>query len=134
MILARSTWDLAFMAVVSSIARYNLSPLLFLLHPALIGSNGILWPKSGFTMSDPSCLQAGCPFSGGGNPGPCTATSGILSDPEIQAVIDAGATVTLDQEAAVMIVTWDTNQWVSYDNAETFKMKIDYANSRCLGG
>jgi len=67
----------------------------------------------GFTMSDPSCLAAGCPFSGPGNPGPCTVSAGTLSDVEIQEVIAAGATVTLDPVAAVEIVTWDTNQWVS---------------------
>ncbi|PYH98157.1 glycoside hydrolase [Aspergillus ellipticus CBS 707.79] len=87
-----------------------------------------------FTMSDPSCMTAGCPFSGGGREGPCTATSGILSDVEIRDIIADGATVTLDEAAAVQIVTWDTNQWVSYDDATTIKMKIDYANSVCLGG
>ncbi|KAF3384739.1 LysM domain-containing protein [Penicillium rolfsii] len=87
-----------------------------------------------FTMSNPDCLAAGCPFSGGGNPGPCTNSSGILSVPEIQNAIAGGATVVLDQAAAVKIVTWDTNQWVSYDDAETMKTKIDFANEHCLGG
>lgn len=85
-------------------------------------------------MASSTCLQAGCPFTSGGSPGPCTATSGILSDIEIRDVIASGATVTLDQEAAVMIVTWDGTQWVSYDNHETLQIKIDYANSVCLGG
>jgi chitinase len=31
-------------------------------------------------------------------------------------------------------ITWDTNQWVSYDDNDTFKQKRDFANSRCLGG
>ncbi|KAI1811897.1 hypothetical protein GGS20DRAFT_588043 [Poronia punctata] len=30
--------------------------------------------------------------------------------------------------------TWDNDQWVSYDDAETFKIKLDYANNLCLGG
>jgi chitinase len=85
-------------------------------------------------MTNPDCMIAGCPFSGGGNPGPCTQTAGILSDVEIRSIIAAGATVTLDPVAAVEIVTWDTNQWVSYDDATTIKMKIDFANSVCLGG
>ncbi|KAF5614762.1 killer toxin subunits alpha beta [Fusarium sp. NRRL 52700] len=42
--------------------------------------------------------------------------------------------MTLDKEAAVQIVTWDSNQWVSWDDAKTLKMKLDYANERCLGG
>ena len=31
-------------------------------------------------------------------------------------------------------VSWDSDQWVSYDDADTFKQKKDFANSRCLGG
>jgi chitinase len=85
-------------------------------------------------MSDPDCLEAGCPFSGAGNAGPCTQTPGILSDVEIRNIIAQGATVTLDPVAAVEIVTWDTNQWVSYDDAVTIKMKLDFASSVCLGG
>lgn len=69
---------------------------------------------TGFTLSNPSCTAAGCPFSGGGKPGPCTATSGILSDTEIGNIIgNGGATVTLDKAAAVKIVTWGEDQWVN---------------------
>ncbi|KAI5279027.1 hypothetical protein KEM54_004394, partial [Ascosphaera aggregata] len=32
------------------------------------------------------------------------------------------------------MVTWGNNQWVSYDDSETFKLKLDYANKHCLGG
>lgn len=53
---------------------------------------------------------------------------------EIEDVVATGATVTLDKEAAVKQVVWDSNQWVSYDDEETFKMKIDYANGLGLGG
>lgn len=53
---------------------------------------------------------------------------------EINRLIDAGAEVTLDEDAAVQIVTWDNDQWVSYDDAKTFKMKLDYANQLGLGG
>lgn len=87
-----------------------------------------------FTLTDPDCTAAGCPFSAGGNPGPCSASAGTLMFSEIEDIIAGGATVTLDQDAAVEIVTWDTNQWVSYDNQETLKLKLDYANSKCLGG
>ncbi|KAH8804438.1 glycoside hydrolase superfamily [Xylogone sp. PMI_703] len=86
-----------------------------------------------FALADPSCSLPGCPFSGGAPAGPCTASSGTLSFAEIQDIIAGGAPVTLNVDAAVKIVTWDGN-WVSYDDADTFKMKIDYANSVCLGG
>ena len=87
-----------------------------------------------FTLSDPSCTTAGCGFSGGGNPGPCSASAGTLMFAEIQDIIAGGAVVTLDKAAAVKTVVWNSNQWVSYDDAETFKMKIDYANNLGLGG
>lgn len=87
-----------------------------------------------FTLTDPTCTQAGCPFSSGGNPGQCSQSAGTLMDSEITAIIAAGATSTVDEVAAVNIVTWDTNQWVSYDDANTLQMKVNYANSLCLGG
>ncbi|RMD42700.1 hypothetical protein DV735_g2390, partial [Chaetothyriales sp. CBS 134920] len=87
-----------------------------------------------FTLSDPSCNQAGCPFSAGGKPGPCTASAGTLSYAEINDIVQAGATVTEDQTAGVAIVTWDNDQWVSYDNDDTLKLKMDFANGLCLSG
>ncbi|KAK0612209.1 glycoside hydrolase superfamily [Immersiella caudata] len=87
-----------------------------------------------FTMKDPNCMAAGCEFTEGGNGGACTGTAGVLSATEIMDVISNGATMTLDPVAAVQIVTWDTNQWVSWDDTVTLKMKVDYANQRCLGG
>jgi chitinase len=53
---------------------------------------------------------------------------------EIQDLITAGATATLDSVAGVKQIVWDTNQWVSFDDAETLKIKTDYANGKCLGG
>lgn len=87
-----------------------------------------------FTMKDPGCMEAGCPFTDGARGGQCTGTPGVLSASEIVQIIANGAKVTFDQAAAVKIVTWDSNQWVSWDDAETLKIKQDYANRRCLGG
>jgi chitinase len=74
-------------------------------------------------MKSPSCVSAGCPFKEGGKAGPCTNTKGILSATEIRQVVADGATVTLDSAAAVKIITWDDDQWVSYDDGETMKTK-----------
>lgn len=89
-----------------------------------------------FTMADPSCMAAGCPFSAADGAGECTGTAGVMSAAEIMQAIGGGdgVTVTLDPVAAVQIVTWDTDQWVSWDDATTLGMKVDYANERCLGG
>ncbi|KAJ4165704.1 hypothetical protein LMH87_007325 [Akanthomyces muscarius] len=87
-----------------------------------------------FTMKDPKCMTAGCPFKDGAKGGECTGTPGVLSAAEINKIIKNGAKVTFDKEAAVKIVTWDTDQWVSWDDSETLKLKMAYANQRCLGG
>jgi glycosyl hydrolase family 18 (putative chitinase) len=88
-----------------------------------------------FTLSDPSCKNPGCPFSAGGTPGQCSASAGTLMFSEIEDIIaNDGATVTTDTTAAVKIVTWGNDQWVSYDDQSTLKMKMDYANGKCLGG
>ncbi|KAG4435727.1 hypothetical protein IFR05_008777 [Cadophora sp. M221] len=107
--------------------RNNISPSKITLGLGFYGRS--------FTLTDPGCTTAGCPFSSGGNPGPCSASPGTLMDSEIEAIIAAGgAKVTLDKVAAVKTVVWDNNQWVSYDDAETLSMKIQYANNHCLGG
>jgi chitinase len=88
-----------------------------------------------FTLTDPACATPGCKFNAGGNPGPCTANAGWLSFAEIQQVLaTSGATAVLDQVAAVKYAEYDINQWVSFDDADTFKLKVDYANLKCLGG
>jgi GH18 family chitinase len=39
-----------------------------------------------------------------------------------------------NKEAAVKILKFNKNQWLTYDNAETFKLKAQFASSQCLGG
>jgi Glycosyl hydrolases family 18 len=86
-------------------------------------------------MKSSTCLSPGCPFTDGARGGACTGTPGVLSAAEIVKIIrDGGATVTFDAAAAAEIVTWAGTQWVSWDSVETLKLKVDYANKRCLGG
>ncbi|ODM15752.1 hypothetical protein SI65_08986 [Aspergillus cristatus] len=87
-----------------------------------------------FTLQDPGCKKPGCIFSAGGNAGDCTGSVGTLSYAEIEKVIENGADMELDHKAAVKLVTWGGDQWVSYDDSETLKLKLDYANDHCLGG
>lgn len=88
-----------------------------------------------FTLANPACNTPGCAFTSGGDPGSCTATSGILSNSEIRRIITKySLTPTLDLKAGVKYMTWNNNQWVSYDDTDTFKLKMSYANSLCLAG
>jgi hypothetical protein len=48
-------------------------------------------------------------------------------------VADNSIKPTFDEDAAVEILTWD-DQWVTYDDADTFLLKTNFARSECLGG
>ena len=88
-------------------------------------------------MEDPSCNTPNgvCRFSGPANPGPCSNAGGILDNQEINDIISKNSLKPIwDHEIGVKWITWDSNQWVSYDDGDTFKQKKDFANSRCLGG
>ncbi|CAM1502566.1 Fc.00g073420.m01.CDS01 [Cosmosporella sp. VM-42] len=87
-----------------------------------------------FKMESADCMEAGCPFEEGAAEGECTGTSGVLSSTEIRKIRKNGGKVTFDPEAAVKIITWGDRQWASWDDAETLKLKQDFANERCLGG
>ena len=89
-----------------------------------------------FTLADSSCTAVGCPFSGASNPGPCTATGGILGYYEILGVLAANPSIQPihDTTDAVMYFAFDKNQWVSFDNEVTFQQKVNWADGVGLGG
>jgi chitinase len=89
-----------------------------------------------FELADPSCSTPGCQFSGGARPGPCSDQSGILMYYEIQALLKENPNLkpVHDESAAVNYLVFDKTQWVSYDDAKTFKQKVDWANEVGIGG
>ncbi|KAF6515930.1 hypothetical protein HZS61_004671 [Fusarium oxysporum f. sp. conglutinans] len=88
-----------------------------------------------FKLKSSSCWKPGCRFSGPGDKGPCTDTAGILSYREIQNILSkTGATSYHDKTAAVRYFVYNDNSWISYDDKETFKSKIEYANEMGLSG
>lgn len=103
------------------------------IHPQRV-TLGLGFYGRSFTMKDPNCMAPGCEFTGGAKAGACTGTSGVLSAGEINEIIENGAKVTFDEVAAAQIVTWDSNQWVSFDDTKTLGLKVDFANKHCLGG
>lgn len=95
------------------------------------------WYGRSFTLADPTCTTPNgvCEFTAGGNAGACTQTSGILSNTEIQDIMaQYDVALVYDETDAVNYMTWDTNQWVSFDNATTYAQKLSFANDLCLGG
>lgn len=96
---------------------------------------GIGFYGRSFQLADPSCSSPGCGFVGGAAPGPCSLNSGTLMFSEIETIINANSLNPIfDEDAAVKYIVWNDNQWVSYDDAETLQIKLNYANSICLGG
>ncbi|KAH9919518.1 uncharacterized protein B0H18DRAFT_1122441 [Fomitopsis serialis] len=87
-----------------------------------------------FELATAECTIPGCPFSGPGDAGPCTHSPGTLSFAEIEDIInDNDLDPVLDEDAAVKYIVWNDRQWVSYDDAETFKLKMDYLET-IVGG
>ncbi|KKK15035.1 hypothetical protein ARAM_004655 [Aspergillus rambellii] len=96
---------------------------------------GIAFYARAFTVADPSCQTAGCAFASGSRSGNCSMQTGVLLNSEFDEIRKVyGVKPTLDKEAAVEVLTWDKDQWATYDDATTFKLKIDFAKRFCLGG
>ncbi|KAK3692975.1 family 18 glycosyl hydrolase [Podospora appendiculata] len=98
---------------------------------------GLGWYGRSFTLQSSSCNTPNgiCQFTGGAKAGPCSNAAGILDLQEIQNIVKEKAiTPTWDKKAGVKWITWDSNQWVSYDDSDTFQQKRDFANQRCLAG
>lgn len=88
-----------------------------------------------FQLADPACSKPGCLFKGGATKGACSGESGILSYREIQEIVKTKKlTPVHDKEAGVKYITWNTDQWVSFDDKETFAQKKQLAKKLGLGG
>ncbi|KAL6229061.1 hypothetical protein BDW75DRAFT_246074 [Aspergillus navahoensis] len=87
-----------------------------------------------FTLADKSCTKPGCPFKGASDPGPCSKTGGILGYYEIMEILKPSPKRSTlspvhDKSAAVNYLTFNDDQWISYDDKTTFAQKIDWADN-----
>lgn len=75
-----------------------------------------------FQLADVSCSAPGCQFSGAGTAGPCSDASGIMYYYEIMALLKQHPELkpVWDISAGVKYVVFNSNQWISYDDADTF--------------
>jgi chitinase len=87
-----------------------------------------------FSISNEVCNTPGCTYESGGQRGRCSKEVGILLNSEIDDLVkEKGVTPVLYKKEAVKVATW-SNQWIAYDDEETFKIKSEYAKTMCLGG
>ncbi|KAK4675375.1 hypothetical protein QC764_0077420 [Podospora pseudoanserina] len=82
-----------------------------------------------FTLQNPSCTKPGCPLKGGAEKGVCTGPSGYHAHYEVQDILakqnkkKRAIQVIHDREAAVKYFSWDNDQWISFDDRETFAQR-----------
>ncbi len=95
------------------------------------------WYGRSFTLKDSSCNTPNgvCEFTGGAKADPCSGASGILDNQEIQDIIKKKNLKPVhDVKTGVNWITWDSDQWVSFNDETTFMQKRDFVNKQCLGG
>ncbi|RYP62498.1 hypothetical protein DL769_007277 [Monosporascus sp. CRB-8-3] len=95
---------------------------------------GLAFYSRTFTASDPGCMSPGCLFDSGSPKGACSNAVGVLSNAEVvRKSSEKSSHVELNKEAAVKILT-NGREWMTYDDADTWKLKLDFARGQCLGG
>lgn len=96
---------------------------------------GLAYYGRGYTLANPTtCKELGCTFTGPSNPGKCTKQKGVMSLTEIQQMIETeGITPTLLGPQMMKSIQW-ADQWIGYDDDETFAMKKAWADDYCFGG
>lgn len=88
-----------------------------------------------FTIADASCSKPGCKFSTTGRRGDCSGESGVLLYSEIVSRnTSLNARTLYDSESTVKYNFYDGNQWISYDDAQSFSDKKMFMSERCLSG
>ncbi|KAL4865512.1 glycoside hydrolase superfamily [Aspergillus spectabilis] len=95
---------------------------------------GMTYSGRSLTLADRTCAEVGCMFRSGGKAAKCTATVGFIYNWEIQDITEErGLAPTLYEDAAIKPVSFG-DQWVSYEDEDTYKTRGDYARTHCLGG
>ncbi|KAL4972144.1 hypothetical protein BDW66DRAFT_163117 [Aspergillus desertorum] len=86
-------------------------------------------------MSDATCSTADCTFSTPGYAGDCSQTAGISYYSEIAATNSSlDVEIYYDPVTTVKYNVYNSNQWVSHDDAQSFADKIRYLAGKCLSG
>ncbi|KAM5345867.1 hypothetical protein ACJ41O_011728 [Fusarium nematophilum] len=95
---------------------------------------GLAFYARTFTASSAGCMSPGCLFDAGGPAEPCTDAVGVMSNPEIMRKLGVeDGSGELDKTAAVKTLKFGRT-WLTYDDVDTWKLKLDFARSQCLGG
>lgn len=95
---------------------------------------GLAMYGRGYTLADPSCNSLGCHFIGASKPAECTDSEGVMSLAEIKRrAKELNIKPEYLPESMMKQLTWE-DQWIGYDDEETFAAKKEFADSMCFGG
>ncbi|XP_006834178.1 PREDICTED: chitotriosidase-1 [Chrysochloris asiatica] len=84
-----------------------------------------------FTLASSSDTGVGAPATGPGTPGPFTKDGGLLAYYEVCSWKGAAKLRIKDQMVPYSV---QGNQWVGFDDVESFKTKVTYLKQKGLGG
>ncbi|PCD32242.1 hypothetical protein FGRA07_09494 [Fusarium graminearum] len=95
---------------------------------------GLAFYGRSVTLASSSCSEHGCPYLSAGDAG-CSGEAGILFNSEISDLIrEKKLRPKLYKDAAIKTIQWNNDQWVSYDDRDTWKLKAKFLKSQCLSG
>lgn len=95
---------------------------------------GLAFYGRSVTLATSSCSEPGCPYLSAGDAG-CSGEAGILFNSEISDLIrEKKLRPKLYKDAAIKTIQWNNDQWVSYDDRDTWKLKANFLKSQCLSG
>ncbi|KAG7425121.1 Killer toxin subunits alpha/beta [Fusarium oxysporum f. sp. raphani] len=96
---------------------------------------GLAFYGRAVTLANPSCSEPGCTYLSAADAGKCSGEPGILFNSEITDLIrEKKLRPKLYKDAAVKTIQWNNDQWVSYDDRDTWKLKANFLKSQCLSG
>lgn len=95
---------------------------------------GLAFYARTFIASSTGCMSPGCLLDAGGPAEPCADAVGVMSNPEIMRKLGGKiGSGDLDKTAAIKTLEFGST-WLTYDDVDTRKLKLDFASSQCLGG
>ncbi|KAJ8962573.1 hypothetical protein NQ318_000966 [Aromia moschata] len=99
--------------------------------PAKINFGVVTYGRS-FTLADANNTQLYAPIQGGGHAGPYTGQDGALGYNEICELHSDWAYYWDDEQKVPHRISGD--QWVGFEDVNSIKLKVEYAESKNLGG